>query len=344
MCEGRTLGNSVIQIINNPGFFFLRESDLARLIQCLQGSMHRSALTQLQPKKLALRNIWTWITNVPNDENHGYCGLRLSPARWSLWCVLKITAEHCAADFRPAFLSANYAIDSSVPAVRLSIPNFQEQLGHRCSLSSICFYRLWIRCLKLGKTGWWVGGGGVSSESNWRTQVKHSWNSVQQCSSLLPVLLEKKADLIGDSSSSPPVIRACTGSTFHMSASVELLIFMSWMESFGVWLSFLSCQMLACSAGAASSPRPAFVGGGWRSLQHRITCSCLISHPEFNGNALASLAANEFSCQKTFIFTWKAPEAFSSKFIASTEEKILLPRNNCVYDDNLTEQHLSCNS
>lgn len=157
MCEGRTLGNSVIQIINNPRFF--QESDLARLIQCLQGSMFRSALTRLQPKNLALGNIWTWITNVPNDENHGDCGLRLSPARWSLWCVLKITAEHCAADFRPAFLSANYAIDSSVPAVRLSIPNFQEQLGHRCSLSSICFYSLWIRCQSKTGKGWVMGGG-----------------------------------------------------------------------------------------------------------------------------------------------------------------------------------------
>lgn len=160
MCEGRTLGNSVIQIINNPRFS--RESDLACLIQCLQGSMLRSALIQLQPKKLALRNIWTWITNVPNDENHGDCGLRLSPPRWSLWCVLKITAEHCAADFRPAFLSGNYAIDSSVPAVRLSTPNFQEQLGHRCSLSSICFYRLRIRCQSKTGKDWVVGGGGLT--------------------------------------------------------------------------------------------------------------------------------------------------------------------------------------
>lgn len=45
-------------------------------------------------------------TNVFNDENDQDCGLRDSPPCWSLWCVLKITAEHCAADFRPAFYRA----------------------------------------------------------------------------------------------------------------------------------------------------------------------------------------------------------------------------------------------
>lgn len=45
-------------------------------------------------------------TNVFNDENDQHCGLWHSPPCWLLWCVLKITAEHCAADFRPAFYPA----------------------------------------------------------------------------------------------------------------------------------------------------------------------------------------------------------------------------------------------